>query len=359
MSLSAVLFLITKTSLLLLFVLELAPMFIVVRISHGATPATSNAMSILILYTLGLGLLFMVDILLQGFNYYPYLLVGGFRVSGLAMASKLPIWGLHQWLPKAHVEVNSSASSILGGVYLKFGIPLIVLGLVTQLGGAVVVGGILCLLANLTMLRTTDFKVWVAYSSISHMTMLFTGIGLLTNSPVVIYMALHTLLSACLFYTFSVDYGYSGSRCLVWLSRPSTSLLTFLWLGLPVFPIYVVELIQLSFVVHLSIMGAFFFIFNFFFFVLVSVYFLNSGVMASLKHGYVTGFSRTLTAVRLYVICYLMGWSILGLSVLVRNCKSALSPLSFFVSAKMCQWVGGCRSLSLQMIVKPDRRTTS
>ena len=272
MSLSAVLFLITKTSLLLLFVLELAPMFIVVRISHGATPATSNAMSILILYTLGLGLLFMVDILLQGFNYHPYLLVGGLGLGCLAMASKLPIWGLHQWLPKAHVEVNSSASSILGGVYLKFGIPLIVLGLVAQLGGAVVVGGILCLLANLTMLRTTDFKVWVAYSSISHMTMLFTGIGLLTNSPVVIYMALHTLLSACLFYTFSVDYGYSGSRCLVWLSRPSTSLLTFLWLGLPVFPIYVVELIQLSFVVHLSIMGAFFFIFNFFFCVSVRLF---------------------------------------------------------------------------------------
>merc|ERR1711915_1120449 len=132
-----------------------------------------------------------------------------------------------------------------------------------------------------------------------------------------VYMALHTLLSACLFYTFSVDYGYSGSRCLVWLSRPSTSLLIFMWLGLPVFPIYIVELIQLAFVVHLSVPGAFFFIFNFFF-VLVSVYFLNSGVMASLKQGYVSGYSRTLTSVRLYVVCYLVAWSILGLSELLR-----------------------------------------
>lgn len=312
MSLSATLFLLTKLSLVLLFVLELAPLFIVVRVAHGATPATSNAISILIFYTLGLGLFFMLDLLIQGFQYHPYELVGGLGLGCLALASKLPIWGLHQWLPKAHVEVNASASSILGGVYLKFGVPLVALGLIGQLGGCIVLGGVLCLLANFTMLRTVDFKVWVAYSSISHMTLLFTGIGLITVTPVVIYMVLHTLLSACLFYTFSVDYNQFGSRCLLWMSRPSTALLIFLWLGLPVFPIYVVELIQLAYIVHLSYLGSLFFIFNFFFFVLVSVFFLNSGVMASLKHYASAVATRSLTSTRLYVACYFVCWLLLS-----------------------------------------------
>lgn len=313
MALSAILFLTTKVSLILLFVLELAPLFIVVRISHGATPATSNAISILTFYTLVLGLTLVFDIVFWGFNYHPYAIVGGLGLGCLALASKLPIWGLHQWLPKAHVEVNASSSSILGGVYLKFGVPLVVLGLWAQLGLAIVVGCVLCFLATFTMLRTTDFKVWVAYSSISHMTLLFTGIGGLTFSPVAVYMALHTLLSACLFYTFSVDYNFSGSRCLLWLSRPSTSYLIFLWLGLPVFPVYVVELAQLAFAVHLSKMGLIFMLVNFFFFVLVSVCFLNSGVMASLKHSMSSQNSRSLTCARSYILCYLLSWSLLGL----------------------------------------------
>lgn len=313
MSMSATLFLITKVALVLLLVLELAPLFIVVRVSHGATPATSNAISILVFYTLGLGVFFMLDLLVQGFQYHPYGVVGGLGLGCLALASKLPIWGLHQWLPKAHVEVNASASSILGGVYLKFGVPLIVLGVVGQLGGMIVLGGVLCYLANVTMLRTTDFKVWVAYSSISHMTLLFTGVGLLTFVPVVIYMGLHTLLSACLFYTYSVDYNHLGSRCLLWLSRPSTALLIFMWLGLPIFPIYLVELLQLAYIVYLSNLGSLFFIFNFFFFVLVSVFFLNSGVMASLKHSFLVKFTRSLTSVRLYVLCYFICWSLVGL----------------------------------------------
>merc|ERR1712149_67882 len=39
----------------------------------------------------------------------------------LAFLAKLPIFGLHLWLPKAHVEAPVAGSIILAGVLLKLG----------------------------------------------------------------------------------------------------------------------------------------------------------------------------------------------------------------------------------------------
>lgn len=39
----------------------------------------------------------------------------------LAFLVKVPMWGVHLWLPKAHVEAPVSGSMILAGVLLKLG----------------------------------------------------------------------------------------------------------------------------------------------------------------------------------------------------------------------------------------------
>jgi len=43
-----------------------------------------------------------------------YFLVGSFRV-------KFPIFGLHYWLPVAHVEASTIGSILLAGILLKLG----------------------------------------------------------------------------------------------------------------------------------------------------------------------------------------------------------------------------------------------
>jgi len=39
----------------------------------------------------------------------------------LGFLVKLPIYGVHGWLPKAHVEAPLRGSMLLAGVLLKFG----------------------------------------------------------------------------------------------------------------------------------------------------------------------------------------------------------------------------------------------
>jgi len=34
---------------------------------------------------------------------------------------KIPVFGIHFWLPKAHVEANTSGSIVLAGLLLKLG----------------------------------------------------------------------------------------------------------------------------------------------------------------------------------------------------------------------------------------------
>jgi len=45
--------------------------------------------------------------------------VWGFTILGFLV--KVPIYGLHVWLPKAHVEAPLSGSMLLAGVLLKLG----------------------------------------------------------------------------------------------------------------------------------------------------------------------------------------------------------------------------------------------
>jgi len=101
----------------------------------------------------------------------------------LAFLVKIPMFLIHLWLPKAHVEAPVSGSIILAGVLLKLGgfglcrvINLIYYYLLKfssyfiglRLTGIIYVGFICC--------RLNDIKALVAYSSVSHIALVICGI---------------------------------------------------------------------------------------------------------------------------------------------------------------------------------------
>lgn len=100
----------------------------------------------------------------------------------LAFLVKLPMYLVHLWLPKAHVEAPVAGSIILAGVLLKLGgyglmrVFIIVGPQIFKLNsyftglslmGMVYVGVVCC--------RLNDFKALVAYSSVAHMGIVICG----------------------------------------------------------------------------------------------------------------------------------------------------------------------------------------
>lgn len=139
-----------------------------------------------------------------------------------AFLVKMPIFFVHLWLPKAHVEAPVSGSIILAGILLKIGgfglyrineyfVPVVKgLGIIWIRVG--LVGG---LYISLVCLRQSDLKSLIAYSSVVHIRLVISG--LITISWVglvgrVILMLGHGLCSSGLFCLANINYERLHSR---------------------------------------------------------------------------------------------------------------------------------------------------
>merc|ERR1712212_1279784 len=101
-------------------------------------------------------------------------------------------------LPKAHVEVLTPRSVILARLMLKFRMPFLS-RLFDELFFGLFFGFLVCFL----LLFTKDFKVFVAYSSILHMTVFCLRLYLFNVYVFEYFLVPHTLLSGCMFFYFS------------------------------------------------------------------------------------------------------------------------------------------------------------
>nr|BAU45815.1 NADH dehydrogenase subunit 4 [Acanthocobitis sp. CBM-ZF-12678] len=143
----------------------------------------------------------------------------------IAFLVKMPLYGVHLWLPKAHVEAPVAGSMVLAAVLLKLGgygmmrmmimldplskelaYPFIILAL-----WGILMTGSICL-------RQTDLKSLIAYSSVSHMGLVAGGILIQTPwgfTGAIILMIAHGLVSSALFCLANTAYERTHSRTMV------------------------------------------------------------------------------------------------------------------------------------------------
>jgi len=216
----------STTSLLIFFItyeFSLFPVLLLLLL-FGSQPEKLQASAFLILYTvvcstplflLALTTISSVSISFSGLSSYSSFLVC------LSFMVKSPMYTLHSWLPKAHVEAPLYGSILLAGVILKLGgYGLLLLSpCLFQCCGIyfylTLSGGVVC---SVLCCRCWDMKSIVAYSSVVHMGSVTLGalsgteLGFRVSCGAIVG---HTLLSPLLFVLAFEVYASTGSRCFV------------------------------------------------------------------------------------------------------------------------------------------------
>ena len=218
--------------------IRLIPISLII-LGWGYQPERSLAFSYIFIYTFCFALPLLAIIILVGSQSNQWVIsqfdiisqsnhneiITGFKliliiITISSFIVKFPIYRVHLWLPKAHVEAPVSGSIILAGLLLKIGgfgwfliMPLItssprmwVFTSFSLMGGTLI---------RLACLRQVDMKVIIAYSSVAHLGLVigaFTSDRSLGFVGGVLIILTHGLSSPGIFYSANVFYSRSGSR---------------------------------------------------------------------------------------------------------------------------------------------------
>nr|QWZ46357.1 NADH dehydrogenase subunit 4 [Pelecyphorus contortus] len=232
------------------FEFSLIPTLILI-LGWGYQPERLQAGLYLLFYTMFASLPMMISI------FYCYMRFGSLHFFYLGAADnlliyllinmvffiKIPMFFVHLWLPKAHVEAPVSGSMILAGIMLKLGgygmmrlmTMFLCIGLSINLFfvSLSLIGG---LYISLVCLRQSDMKSLIAYSSVAHMGLVLSGVMTMNfwgMGGALAMMVAHGLCSSGLFCLANITYERVSSRSL-YLNKgminliPNLSLMWFL-----------------------------------------------------------------------------------------------------------------------------------
>nr|ASL24557.1 NADH dehydrogenase subunit 4 [Pachyta bicuneata] len=216
----------------LFFEISLIPTLILI-IGWGNQPERIEAGIYLLFYTLLVSLPMMISIFFyyENFNSLIFFFfqenfssVFMYLCMNMVFFVKMPMFFIHLWLPKAHVEAPVSGSMILAGIMLKLGgygllrlmILFIEIGLKINYLFMVIslVGGFF---VSLICIRQSDIKSLIAYSSVAHMGLVLAGIMTLNIWGFwgsLVMMVAHGLCSSGLFCLANISYERISSRSL-------------------------------------------------------------------------------------------------------------------------------------------------
>jgi NADH-ubiquinone oxidoreductase chain 4 len=221
----------------IIFEVVLLPIFFIV-LGWGYQPERLQAGVYLVFYTLfgSLPLLIIILYILNFIGSFYMLKQNSIEILGIfsyffyligifAFLVKIPMFFIHLWLPKAHVEAPIAGSMILAGVLLKIGgygilrLSIIYYGAISFFSVVLVrirlFGGIIL---SLLCLRQRDIKALIAYSSVVHIGIVIAGrITLFSVGVVGAYVLIvgHGLCSSGIFCLANLRYERRGSRSLL------------------------------------------------------------------------------------------------------------------------------------------------
>nr|UXK95561.1 NADH dehydrogenase subunit 4 [Macropostrongyloides yamagutii] len=159
-------------------------------------------------------------------NYFDFIMTWEmFFILSLSFMMKFPVYFLHLWLPKAHVEAPTTASMLLAGLLLKLGTAgyLRILSSMNFVYNNfwVIVSLIGMILASFSCIFQSDAKSLAAYSSVTHMSFLLLSlIFIMMSSKIsgVMMMLAHGYTSTLMFYVIGEFYHTSSTRMVYFMN---------------------------------------------------------------------------------------------------------------------------------------------
>nr|YP_006576038.1 NADH dehydrogenase subunit 4 [Necrophila americana]ACZ58565.1 NADH dehydrogenase subunit 4 [Necrophila americana] len=214
----------------LFFEMSLIPVLVLI-IGWGYQPERIQAGSYLLFYTLfgSLPMLICIFYYYENYNTLDFFLMNKsmnmfvlYICMNFVFLVKMPMYFVHLWLPKAHVEAPIAGSMILAGVMLKLGgygmmrLMMLFLSIGMEVNYIFImismVGGFF---VSLICLRQSDMKSLIAYSSVAHMGLVLGGIMTLNYwglCGALVMMLAHGLCSSGLFCLANISYERILSR---------------------------------------------------------------------------------------------------------------------------------------------------